>query len=68
MISFPKVDSLAMLPAMAAAILERSCDQREDEEVSHDSVTNEQCDQKRGREVKGEKQKVHLYKWGKNMR
>ena len=40
--SIPKVDRLARQPAMAAAILKGSCDQREDEERSPDLVTNEQ--------------------------
>ena len=38
----PKVDRLAKQSAMAAAILERSCDQGEDEEGSPDLMTNEQ--------------------------
>ena len=46
MISFPKVDSLAMLPAMAAAILERSCDHGGDEGKSHDLVTKDQSNLK----------------------
>ena len=37
---------------MAAAILVRSCDEEEDEERSHDLVTNEQVDLKRGRRIK----------------
>ena len=36
-----------MLPVMAAAILERSCDQGEDEERSPDLMTNEQSNPKR---------------------
>ena len=38
---------------MAAAILDRSCDQEEDEEVSHDLVTKEQQYLKWGTKVKG---------------
>ena len=36
-----------MLPTMAAAILEGSCDQEEDEERSPDLMTNEQSNLKR---------------------
>ena len=43
---------------MAAAILVRSCDEEEDEERSHDLVTKEQLDLKRGRRIKKGKQKV----------
>ena len=46
MISFPKVDSLAMLPAMAAAILGRSCDHGGDEGRSPDLMTNEHLNHK----------------------
>ena len=40
--SIPKVDRLAKQPAMAAAILKGSCDQREDEKRSPDLMTSEQ--------------------------
>ena len=46
MISFPKVDSLAMLPAMAAAILGRSCDHGGDEGTSHDQEIKEHLNPK----------------------
>ena len=42
----PKVNYPAMLPAMAAAILERSCDQRRDEGRSPDQMTNEHFNSK----------------------
>ena len=42
----PKVDSQALLPAMAAAILNRSCDHGGDEGRSPDLMTNEQSDLK----------------------
>ena len=44
--SIPKVDRLAKQPAMAAAILNGSCDQREDEGRSPDLMTSEQSNQK----------------------
>ena len=44
--SIPKVDRLAKQPAMAAAILKGSCDQREDEGRSPDLMTNEQSNLK----------------------
>ena len=53
-ISILQVNYPAMLPAMAAAILGRSCDQEGTEGTSHDPVTKEQLYPKRGRRVKGQ--------------
>ena len=50
----PKVKVSAMLSAMEAAILGRSCDQEGTEGTSHDPVTKEQLYPKRGRRVTGE--------------
>ena len=42
----PHINNLAMLSAMAAAILERSCDHEGDEGKSHDLVTKDQSNLK----------------------
>ena len=51
---FPKVNCLAMLATMAAAILGRSCDHGGDEGKSHDQMTNEHFNPKRVTIVKEE--------------
>ena len=46
--TFLKLTNGRMVPAMAAAILDRACDREEEEGRSHDQVTTRQWNWKRG--------------------